>query len=131
LDANHDPDAVSERHRLLKLLADGQSTDGGWGPYVTAPPEVYDTAIALLALTALRDAARSTRPTSLRVHPGGPLVNLEEMIARGRRYLIARQFDDGSWLETTRPTGAESYAQRLSTTAWATMALLVSERVGE
>ena len=31
---------------------------------------------------------------------------------------------DGSWPETTRPPGADSYAQRISTTGWALLALL-------
>ncbi len=46
------------------------------------------------------------------------------MIKRGRAYLESIQPDDGSWVETTRPSGNESYAQRLSTTGWATLALL-------
>jgi hypothetical protein len=48
------------------------------------------------------------------------------MRARGRGYLIATQQPDGSWPETTRPAGAESYPQRLSTGGWATLALLAS-----
>ena len=72
-------------------------------------PEPFDTALALLALDRHRD------------RPGVPA-----MIARGRAYLIATQQDDGSWTETTRPAGAESYAQRLSTAGWATLALLTS-----
>ena len=31
---------------------------------------------------------------------------------------------DGSWPETTRPANQESYAQRISTTSWALLALL-------
>ena len=65
------------------------------------------TALALLALDRHRD------------RPG-----IASMIARGRAYLVESQQEDGSWTETTRPTGAESYAQRLSTTGWATLALL-------
>jgi hypothetical protein len=41
-------------------------------------------------------------------------------------YLIDQQQADGSWAETTRPSGGESYAQRISTTAWALLALLAS-----
>jgi hypothetical protein len=48
------------------------------------------------------------------------------MIGKGRAYLVATQQDDGSWTETTRPSGNESYAQRLSTTGWATLALLMT-----
>ncbi len=42
----------------------------------------------------------------------------------GRRYLVKTQLDDGSWNETTRPAGQTSYAQRVSTTAWALLALM-------
>jgi hypothetical protein len=51
---------------------------------------------------------------------------LRAQIGRGRAFLIATQNLDGSWPETTRPAGAESYAQRLSTTGWATLALLAT-----
>ena len=55
-----------------------------------------------------------------------------EMIRRGRGFLIQEQNPDGSWPETTRPPGAESYAQRISTTGWATLALLAHpEKVTE
>ncbi len=63
--------------------------------------------VVLLALMARRDL------------PGVP-----EMVRRGRSFLVASQEEDGSWPETTRPPGAESYAQRISTTGWATLALL-------
>ena len=72
-------------------------------------PEVYDTALAVLALMSAGDSP-STRT----------------LIAGGRAFLIASQQPDGSWIETTRPAGAESYAQRISTTGWAAMALLAS-----
>ena len=48
------------------------------------------------------------------------------MIRRGRSFLVAEQLDSGGWTETTRPTGNQSYAQHLSTTAWATLALLAT-----
>ena len=48
------------------------------------------------------------------------------MIARGKGFLIAQQQEDGSWIETTRPPGNVSYAQRISTTGWATLALLAT-----
>ena len=104
------PAAKGERQRLLEIFERGQSPEGGWGPYVNAAPEAFDTSVVLLALVELRERE-----------------GVAELIVRGRRYLIATQLRDGSWTETTRPTGSESYAQRLSTTAWATMALLASE----
>jgi hypothetical protein len=96
-----------QRERALARLRNGQSDDGGWGPFVTAPPEPFDTAVVLLALRQISD-----------------LPHVRDMIKRGRVFLTANQLPDGSWPETTRPAGAESYAQRLSTTGWATLALL-------
>jgi Squalene-hopene cyclase C-terminal domain len=101
-------EGFARRDMALDLLKRGQSREGGWGPYARSPSEVFDTALALQALDHYRD------------QPG-----LRSMIEKGRDYLVETQHDDGSWTETTRPTGAESYAQRLSTTGWATLALLM------
>jgi hypothetical protein len=51
---------------------------------------------------------------------------IAESLEHGRRFLIATQQPDGGWIETTRPPGGVSYAQRISTTSWATLALLVT-----
>lgn len=93
---------LSGRTRALATLRAAQNRDGGFGPYAKAPSEVFDTALAVLALT------------------GGPAVD------RARAYLIAQQTAAGDWEATTRPSGSQSYAQRTSTTAWALMALLKS-----
>jgi len=104
-----DPDASSRRLRALDRLRAGRSSDGAWGPYLTSPPEPFDTALALLALATLE-----------------PTPEVRDLIRGGRTFLVDAQSADGSWPETTRPAGAESYAQRLSTTAWATLALLAT-----
>ena len=70
---------------------------------------MFDTAIVLLALV-------TQSPT-------------DETLAwtrRGRGRPIAEQRADGSWQETTRPSGARDYAQRISTSGWATLALLAT-----
>ncbi|MGO9468447.1 MAG: hypothetical protein ACLQIB_10950 [Isosphaeraceae bacterium] len=103
------PAAAARRGRGLALLRRGQGDDGGWGPRALSPSESFDTALALLALAAC--------PSSDRV---------DRMIARGRAFLIGEQLNDGSWVETTRPPGNVSYAQRISTCGWATMALLAT-----
>ncbi len=108
--AKNDGATVVQQESLLRLIRDGQCKSGGWGPFVTSRPEAFDTALALLALSQLDDDDEELR----------------DMIARGRDYLIEQQSSDGSWVETTRPAGAESYAQRLSTTGWATLALLAT-----
>jgi hypothetical protein len=109
-----DEPARTLRASALQFLKKGQSPDGGWGPYSTVPAEPFDTAIAILALhEAGRDSA--------------PAFTLEQRltaIARGREYLVRQQQPDGSWVETTRPSGQESYAQRISTSAWALLAVL-------
>jgi hypothetical protein len=101
------PRAAARRERSLELLHRGQSDDGGWGPDVASPPEPFDTALALLGLAKCAESPQ-----------------VRAMIARGRAFLIAQQNEDGSWTETTRPPGNVSYAQRISTTGWATLALL-------
>lgn len=103
--------AAARRNRAIERLRRAQSEDGGWGPYDRSPPEPFDTAVALLALA--RSGDRSHDPT-------------RRMLARGRAFLITTQHDDGSWTETTRPAGGTSYAQRISTTGWATLALLAT-----
>ena len=99
--------------RALEILRAGRHDGGGWGPFTNAAPEVFDTALVVLALgryeaTAARD-------------------EIAAWIRGGRKYLVAAQEPDGGWLETTRPPGAESYAQRVSTSAWAVLALLAAE----
>jgi hypothetical protein len=113
-----DEGARSQRARALVVLRRGQSPDGGWGPYTSSPPEPFDTAVAVLALSAIDDA------TADRAYPGN---RRRVAIARGRQLLIGRQLPDGSWPETTRPAGQESYAQRISTAGWATLALLANQ----
>jgi hypothetical protein len=95
----------------LSLLLKAQAKSGGWGPYPVSPVEPFDTALALLAMAPYR-----SEPVV------GPAID------RGRAALVALQRPDGSWPETTRPAGGESYAQRLSTTGWATLALLATRR---
>jgi len=102
-----DSEAVTKQKTAFELLRRAQTSDGGWGPYPDSPPESFDTALALLALQPLH------------AWPG-----VGEMSRRGRQFLIATQQPDGSWPATTRPAGGESYAQMMSTTGWATLALL-------
>ena len=102
------PAADRQRVRSLENIRQGESPEGGWGPFVNSPPEAFDTALVLLALVAQKQPTEAA------------------MIARGRKYLLATQTADGSWPATTRPRGVESYAQQLSTTAWATQALLAT-----
>jgi hypothetical protein len=96
------------REQCVGLILRGQSDDGGWGPFVNSPSEVFDTAVVVLALAEMHDKKYA------------------ELLARGRKYLIATQEADGGWPATTRPPGVDSYAQRISTSGWATMALVNS-----
>ena len=106
LDRALDPAAGELTRGCVVILRNGQSRDGGWGPYVTAAPQVFDTAMAVQALQVL-DGSEFT-----------------DRIAKGKAYLVSQQRPDGSWPETTRPADQESYAQRISTTGWALLALL-------
>ena len=106
----------------------GQAPDGGWGLYATSPSEPFDTAVAVLALSAVLDRTRRPELQLGRVRVGASFSSgardSRAPSRRGRRFLVETQLSDGSWPETTRPTGQESYAQRISTTGWATLALL-------
>jgi hypothetical protein len=95
--------ATPSRRDCLETILRAQSSDGGWGPHAMSPSEPFDTAVVLLALSELRE------PTA---------------IARGRAFLVTTQLPAGGWRETTRPPGAQSYAQHISTSAWATLALV-------
>lgn len=112
-----DARAVASRQVALTILVQGQAADGGWGPYTTAPAEPFDTAVAVLALESLR-------PRPALAAPAMSEQAWRAAMDRGRAYLRAQQEPDGSWVETTRPSGQESYSQRVSTTAWALRALL-------
>jgi hypothetical protein len=108
-----DVDAVAraKRQECVNLIRQGQSSNGGWGPYLTSPPEPFDTAVVLLALAGLSKEAETI-----------------DMMRRGRGFLLEMQQTDGGWPATTRPAGLESYAQHISTTGWATLALLATDR---
>lgn len=102
-------EAIALRERTFTFLRATQNSDGGWGPYRDSPSEVFDTALALLALAEVpheRDVAT--------------------MRTRGKKFLLSVQMPDGSWAATTRPSGGISYAQQMSTTGWATLALLAT-----
>ncbi len=109
LEGAEDPAAFVQREVCMDLIRRGESEAGGWGPFAHSPPEVFDTALTLLGLLQFRE-------------------NLEvaAMLARGRRYLIDMQEQDGGWPETTRPTGRFSYAHRISTSGWAAQALVLT-----
>lgn len=119
LDRAVDAAAARARQRALMVLVLGQGDDGGWGLYMSSASEPFDTAVALLALNALEGDESLGRPAF-----SGD--DRSKAIVRGRRFLAERQRDDGSWPETTRPARQESYAQRISTAGWATLALLAT-----
>jgi hypothetical protein len=103
------PKARKQRERVLKFIRETEDRAGGWGPDSRSQAEVFDSAVVVIALRGMS----TTRETA-------------DMIRRGRAYLIAQQQFDGGWPETTRPSGVSSYAHRISTSAWATRALLLT-----
>ena len=96
--------------RCVELLLGAQSSDGGWGPYAQVSSEPFDTAVAMLALQKFDDRDRTGKA-----------------IDRGRTFLAGQQQADGGWPATTRPAGAQSYAQHISTSGWATLALILTD----
>lgn len=106
LEAKTDAAARRKQQQAIALLLRAQSSDGGWGPFAGSPAEPFDTALALLALATVGEASVPTA------------------IAKGRAFLIRLQLPSGGWTETTRPPGGRSYAQHVSTSGWATLALV-------
>jgi hypothetical protein len=106
----------------LDALLAAETSDGGCGPQPHAPAEAFDTAVALLALHGV---VRPEAGANLR-----DVRSAAAAIARGRAFLVKFQLADGSWPETTRPAGFTSYAERISTAAWAAYALLTTDPKG-
>ena len=114
-----DAAAVAQRQHCLALIVEGRAPSGGWGAYLTSAVEPFDTALVVLALQPLLARPGLAAPAI----EAGLLIT---MVADGRAFLLDEQLGDGSWLETTRPAGQQSYAQYISTTGWATLALLAT-----
>ncbi len=104
------PRSQAVRRNCLKMVLGAQTSDGGWGPQPHVPAEDFDTAIVLLALHAIGDPALTGRAAE-----------------RGRTFLLSRQLPSGGWIETTRPSGGQSYAEHISTTGWVLYALLTTD----
>jgi len=111
-----DAAAVRQRRACLELIRRGQAPEGGWGPFVEARTEAFDTALVLLALVRLPDDREP---------------DVRAMLARGRAYLVATQQPNGAWPATTRPADGDSYAEWTSTAAWSTLALLATRDLAE
>jgi hypothetical protein len=109
--------ARAKLHETIDRILGSPSSDGGWGPYPKSPSEPFDTAVALLALNAANDLGAADSKT------------IEKVVAEGRAYLIRAQLPAGGWPETTRPSGFQSYAQHISTSGWATLALLKTRHI--
>lgn len=106
-------DAVStpRLEEALSVLLTSQNGDGGWGAYSKTPAEPFETAMALLALNTVRDKPE-----------------IETRIVRGRAFLVSVQIEDGGWPAARQSTTGETYARHVSTSAWATIALLATKR---
>ena len=107
LESHSSPEAKAQLQRCLDLILGSRASDGGWGPYRNSPSEPFDTALVVLALL-----------------PRGDEPRIRELIVEARAYLIGSQLTSGGWPATTRPPGAPSYAHYISTSGWATLALL-------
>jgi hypothetical protein len=112
LAAPREPREREARDVAVEALLARAARSGGFAPWEQGPSEVFDTALALLALEA---------------QPAAPDIERARAAARG--YLEREQELDGGWRETTRPAGGESRAHRVSTSAWAAQALAVPLRV--
>lgn len=85
------PNFDAQRSECVKILVDAQGTDGGLGPHANAQAEVFDTALALLAL------AKTERNEKVQL-----------AIENCARYLLKQQEESGMWPGTVRPSGIDS-----------------------
>jgi squalene cyclase len=111
LESRTDAPSKASVDRALDALLNAQNNDGGWGPFPKTPAQPFETAMALLALNAVR--ARS---------------GIESRIAKGRAFLVSVQFEDGGWPSAVESAAGGTYARHMSTSAWATQALLATKR---
>jgi hypothetical protein len=112
--------APEEVRRGTQELLQSQRADGGWVQLDDMETDAYATSSALVAL-----------------HQAGGLATTNEAYRKGLRFLLANQFDDGSWLVKTRSKPIQTYYesgyphgedQFISITAagWATTALALA-----
>lgn len=105
--------------RVSALVAE-QRADGGWAQLPTLSSDAYATGQALVAL-----------------HQAGKLSTTSAVYRKGLAFLLKTQFDDGSWLVTSRGRGTTRFFESgfphgsnqfisAAGTAWATSALLLS-----
>ena len=120
LELSSDVMADNLRRAALGIIRKAQSPTGGWGPDAAAAPQVFDTALAVLALASLEVEPRLARST---YRP----EELKEAIANGKTYLVSQQRPDGSWPETSRLKNQDSRVHGTATTGWALLALLAGQ----
>src|SRR5690606_14921602 len=108
--------ATTQRIRSLDLLRGTQADSGGWPHEAGGTPQVFETAVAVLALGELQRDPRLARAAFGE-------ENLRTAIGRARAFLAAAQATDGSW-PASAAGGEGSDAERISTTAWALVALV-------
>lgn len=117
LELSSDVMAENLRRTCLGMLRSAQKPEvGGWARAADAAPQVFETAIAVLALGSLETEPRLARSAYT-------AAELKDAIANGKKFLVAQQKADGSWPEAAAAT-QDSYPQRISTSAWAILALL-------
>jgi hypothetical protein len=108
LDGRTDTASKAKFDQAWRALLTTQNGNGGWGDYPKTPSESFETAMALLALNTQRD-----KP------------DVKEKIVKGRAFLVSVQAEDGGWPATLQ--GGGTYARHISTSAWATQALLATK----
>jgi hypothetical protein len=111
--------STKQRSACLEIIRAAEAPNGGWGYQPGGSPQVFETAVVMLAL---REMARDQRVAKSAYGE----ENLQRALSAGRRFLQGSQSADGSWPAGPGP-GKPNLARQVSTTAWALLALVETQ----
>ena len=97
LKTSQDPGGPAKQRQCLVLIQKAEAATGGWGPYTRTPPEVFDTALALLAISHYAEPDSARVPIVPPPASQSPVWQRRDIGERGGERNGAGQADDATW----------------------------------